>query len=158
MDTLLRQSDQLVQLFTPQGELLSVPGYDQWIADLGDGELRELYRDMVVIRRIDTEATALQRQGEIGLWPPLLGQEAAQVGSGRALRHDDFVFSSYRENGVAYCRGADLTDLVRVWRGTASSGWSSSSPPRVSGSTTPTTHPGCPTSTARPCVGCTATW
>jgi pyruvate dehydrogenase E1 component alpha subunit len=78
---------------------------------------------MTVIRRIDVEATALQRQGELALWPPLLGQEAAQIGSGRALRTDDFVFSSYRENGVAYCRGVDLTDLVRVWRGNASSGW-----------------------------------
>ena len=41
----------------------------------------------------------------------------------RALREDDFVFSSYRENGVAYCRGVDLTDILRVWRGNASSGW-----------------------------------
>ncbi len=82
-----------------------------------------LYEDLVVVRRIDTEATALQRQGELGLWPPLLGQEAAQVGSARSLRSDDFVFSSYRENAVAYCRGVELVDLVRVWRGTASSGW-----------------------------------
>ena len=55
------------------------------------------------IRRIDTEATALQRQGELALWPPLLGQEASQIGSARALRDDDFVFPSYRDNGVAYC-------------------------------------------------------
>jgi pyruvate dehydrogenase E1 component alpha subunit len=78
---------------------------------------------MVVIRRIDTEATALQRQGELALWPPLLGQEAAQIGSGRALRTDDFVFSSYRENGVAYCRGVAPVDLVRVWRGVTASAW-----------------------------------
>ncbi len=78
---------------------------------------------MVVVRRIDTEATALQRQGELALWPPLLGQEAAQIGSGRALRADDFVFSSYRENAVAYCRGVDIVDLVRVWRGITASAW-----------------------------------
>jgi pyruvate dehydrogenase E1 component alpha subunit len=112
-----------VQLLTPDGARLSDSRYDAWVADVGDEQLLALYEDMVVIRRIDTEATALQRQGELGLWPPLLGQEAAQVGSGRALRRDDFVFSSYRENGVAYCRGADLTDLVRVWRGTTASGW-----------------------------------
>ena len=46
----------------------------------------------MVIRRIDTEATALQRQGELALWPPLLGQEASQIGSVRALREDDFIF------------------------------------------------------------------
>lgn len=61
---------------------------------------------MVVVRRLDVEATALQRQGELALWPPLQGQEAAQIGSGRALRADDFVFSSYREHAVAYTRGA----------------------------------------------------
>jgi pyruvate dehydrogenase E1 component alpha subunit len=78
---------------------------------------------MLVVRRIDIEATALQRQGELGLWPPLLGQEAAQIGSARALRVDDFAFTSYRENAVAYCRGVALEDLVKVWRGTAQSGW-----------------------------------
>lgn len=112
-----------VQLLTPTGQRISDLRYDAWVSDIGDQQLLSLYEDMVVVRRIDTEATALQRQGELGLWPPLLGQEASQIGSGRALRSDDFVFSSYRENGVAYCRGAGLTDLVRVWRGTAQSGW-----------------------------------
>nr|WP_223360925.1 pyruvate dehydrogenase (acetyl-transferring) E1 component subunit alpha [Leifsonia sp. ZF2019] len=112
-----------VQLLTPAGERLSDVRYDAWISDIGPDQLLDLYEDMVVIRRIDAEATALQRQGELGLWPPLLGQEASQIGSGRALRSDDFVFSSYREHGVAYCRGAGLVDLLRVWRGSAQSGW-----------------------------------
>jgi 2-oxoisovalerate dehydrogenase E1 component alpha subunit len=112
-----------VQLLTPTGERLSDVRFDGWIADIGPDQLLDLYEDMIVIRRIDAEATALQRQGELGLWPPLLGQEAAQIGSGRALRSDDFVFSSYREHGVAYCRGAGLVDLLRVWRGTTQSGW-----------------------------------
>jgi pyruvate dehydrogenase E1 component alpha subunit len=112
-----------VQLITPGGERVSHPQYDAWVRDVTDEQLGSLYEDMVVIRRIDTEATALQRQGELGLWPPLLGQEASQVGSARALRDDDFVFSSYRENGVAYCRGVDLADILKVWRGNASSGW-----------------------------------
>ncbi|MFJ5861473.1 pyruvate dehydrogenase (acetyl-transferring) E1 component subunit alpha [Pseudarthrobacter sp. NPDC092439] len=113
----------LVQLITPAGERISHPEFDFWVRDVTDEQLCSLYEDLTVIRRIDVEATALQRQGELALWPPLLGQEAAQVGSARALREDDFIFSSYRENGVAYCRGVDLTDLVRVWRGNASSGW-----------------------------------
>ncbi|GAB3549092.1 pyruvate dehydrogenase (acetyl-transferring) E1 component subunit alpha [Arthrobacter tumbae] len=115
--------DELVQLIAPNGERRSNAAYDRWVSDVDDAGLQALYEDMIVIRRIDAEATALQRQGELALWPPLLGQEAAQIGSGRALREDDFVFSSYRENGVAYCRGVDLTDLLRVWRGNASSGW-----------------------------------
>lgn len=117
------QGRDLVQLVTPSGERISHPEFDYWVRDITDEQLCSLFEDMTVIRRIDVEATALQRQGELALWPPLLGQEAAQVGSGRALRADDFVFSSYRENGVAYCRGVDLTDIVRVWRGNASSGW-----------------------------------
>ncbi|MFE4950245.1 pyruvate dehydrogenase (acetyl-transferring) E1 component subunit alpha [Leifsonia sp. NPDC056665] len=113
----------IVGLLTPEGERVSDVRFDAWVSDIGPEQLLGLYEDMVVIRRIDSEATALQRQGELGLWPPLLGQEASQIGSGRALRHDDFVFSSYREHGVAYCRGAGLVDLLRVWRGTAQSGW-----------------------------------
>lgn len=123
----------LLQLVAPDGTRHSDPVHDPWIADVDDEALLALYEDMVVARRFDIEATALQRQGQLGLWPPLLGQEAAQIGSARALRTDDFVFSSYRENGVAYCRGVTPTDLVRVWRGTAQSGWD----PRMVGMATP---------------------
>jgi pyruvate dehydrogenase E1 component alpha subunit len=120
---LLGHPEDLIQLLTPAGERVTDPSYEGWVADVTDDQLASLYEDMLVARRIDTEATALQRQGQLGLWPPLLGQEAAQIGSARALRSDDFVFSSYRENGVAYCRGADLTDMVRVWRGVGHGGW-----------------------------------
>lgn len=113
----------MVQLVTPDGVRKKHAEFDPWVADVTGDQLASLYEDMVAVRRIDVEATALQRQGELGLWPPLLGQEAAQIGSARALRTDDFVFTSYRENAVAYCRGVDLTDIVRVWRGNAQAGW-----------------------------------
>ena len=113
----------LVQLIDALGRRQADARYDHYVADVDGAALRRLYEDMVVSRRIDAEATALQRQGELALWPPLLGQEAAQVGSARALRADDFVFSSYRENAVAYCRGVKLSDLLRVWRGNVPSGW-----------------------------------
>ncbi len=122
-DVRLAAGADTVQLLTENGDRLSDVRFDAWISDIGPEQLLGLYEDMLVIRRIDAEATALQRQGELGLWPPLLGQEASQIGSGRALRSDDFVFSSYREHGVAYCRGAGLVDLLRVWRGTTQSGW-----------------------------------
>src|SRR5690606_12633086 len=112
-----------VQLLDERGVRVESPEFDPVVADVGGPKLLDLYRDMVVVRRLDAEATALQRQGELALWPPLLGQEAAQIGSGRALRVDDFVFSSYREHAVAYTRGVALVDLVRVWRGTTASGW-----------------------------------
>ena len=112
-----------MQLLDERGSRAPSAEFDPYVAHLGPHELLDLYRDMVVVRRLDAEATALQRQGELALWPPLLGQEAAQIGSARMLRPDDFVFSSYREHAVAYARGVDLTDLVRVWRGTTASGW-----------------------------------
>ena len=112
-----------VQLLDPDGVRQEDALYDLFVADLGHTELLALYEDMVVTRRIDTEATALQRQGEIGLWPPSLGQEAAQVGSARVLRRGDFVFTSYREQAVAYCRCVELDQLMAMWRGTALSGW-----------------------------------
>ena len=54
---------------------------------------------------------------------PLLGQEAAQIGAGRAMRPQDMAFPSYREHGVAWCRGVDPTELLGIFRGTDHSGW-----------------------------------
>ncbi|MFC6065037.1 pyruvate dehydrogenase (acetyl-transferring) E1 component subunit alpha [Streptomyces ochraceiscleroticus] len=112
--------DQFVQLLTPEGERVEHPEY---AIDLSADELRGLYRDMVLTRKFDAEATTLQRQGELGLWPSLLGQEAAQIGSGRALRDDDYVFPTYREHGVAWCRGVDPTNLLGMFRGVNHGGW-----------------------------------
>ncbi len=108
---------------TLPGDLLSHPVFSPYVDDVGDAELVQMYEDLVVVRRIDAEATALQRQGELGLWAPMLGQEAAQVGSARALRGTDFVFASYREHAVAYLRGVDPTMILRFWRGSTHSGW-----------------------------------
>ena len=109
-----------MQLLTPEGERVHHPEFDH---DFSAEELRGFYRDMVLTRRIDTEATALQRQGELGIWAQLLGQEAAQIGAGRALRPQDFVFPTYREHGVAYCRGVDPLDLLGLFRGVDQGGW-----------------------------------
>ncbi|HEX9823064.1 MAG TPA: pyruvate dehydrogenase (acetyl-transferring) E1 component subunit alpha [Actinomycetota bacterium] len=85
---------------------------------LKDEDLREMYRLMVITRKVDLEATALQRQGELAVYPPAIGQEAAQIGSAYALAEDDFVFPSYREVGVAVTRGIDLVDYMHFHRGT----------------------------------------
>jgi pyruvate dehydrogenase E1 component alpha subunit len=112
--------DELVQLLTPEGERVEHPDYS---VDLSDDEYRGLYRDLVLVRRIDAEATALQRQGELGIWASLLGQEAAQVGAGRALRPQDMAFPTYREHGVGYCRGVDPLRPLGLFRGVDLGAW-----------------------------------
>jgi len=109
---------ELIQLLTPEGERVENPKYP-----LSDVDIKGLYRDMVLVRRVDTEAISLQRQGELGIWASLLGQEAAQIGSGRALSPKDMAFPSYREHGVAWCRGLDPVRLLALFRGVDNGGW-----------------------------------
>src|ERR1700754_4426125 len=109
-----------VQLLTPDGERVTHPDYSVYF---NPDELRGLYRDLVTVRKLDAEATALQRQGELGIWASLLGQEAAQVGSGRALRPQDMVFPTYREHGVLFCRGIAPIMPLSLFRGVDQGGW-----------------------------------
>ncbi|MFT4157156.1 MAG: pyruvate dehydrogenase (acetyl-transferring) E1 component subunit alpha [Microbacterium sp.] len=98
------------------------------IEKIGDAELEQFYRDMVVIRAIDVQATNLQRQGQLALWPPSRGQEAAQVGSGRAARAQDTIFPSYREHAVTRIRGVDPVDIIKLMRGVSHGGWDPTDP------------------------------
>ena len=112
--------DDLVQLLSPEGTLTA---HEDFPFEVDADLLRGLYRDMVLVRRFDREGNALQRQGQLSIWVPLLGQEAAQIGAGRALRPGDMAFPSYREHGVAWCRGVDPTQLLGIFRGTDHCGW-----------------------------------
>jgi 2-oxoisovalerate dehydrogenase E1 component alpha subunit len=114
------ESAELIQLLTPEGERVEHPDYP---LEISADELKALYRDLVLVRRIDFEAIALQRQGELGIWASLLGQEAAQIGSGRALEPSDMAFPTYREHGVAWCRGLDPVKLLELFRGVSHGGW-----------------------------------
>ncbi|WP_214367922.1 thiamine pyrophosphate-dependent dehydrogenase E1 component subunit alpha [Pseudonocardia sp. H11422] len=114
---------ELVQLLSPEGVRLSDQRFDGYAEDVDTAALQALYRDMVLVRRADREANALQRQGQLGIWVPLLGQEAAQVGAGRAMAPQDMAFPSYREHGVAWCRDIDPTELLGIFRGTDNGSW-----------------------------------
>ncbi len=107
------------QFVTPEGELTALGRSVGVDFDLARG----MYRDMALARRFDQEALSLQRQGELSLWLMCWGQEAAQVGSIRALRDSDMVFPSYREHAAALCRGVSPSELFAQWRGLRHAGW-----------------------------------
>ena len=111
----------MVQLMTADGDLLDDARFSDYAPD--SDTYQGLYRDMFLIRRFDQESTALQRQGQLALWVPLTGQEAAQIGSGRAMQPQDYAFPTYREHGVALTRGVDLPDILKLFRGITNGGW-----------------------------------
>ena len=102
--------------------------YRELVDGLSDAELEGFFRDMAVIRAFDVQATNLQRQGQLALWPPSFGQEAAQVGSARAARTQDHLFPSYREHVVTRIRGVDPLDIIRLMRGLTHGGWDPTDP------------------------------
>ncbi|MFJ6000586.1 pyruvate dehydrogenase (acetyl-transferring) E1 component subunit alpha [Arthrobacter sp. NPDC092385] len=123
---------EMLQVLAPDGamagsltaEIAGVPvDFSPYLALADADHLRSLYRDMFLIRRFDQESTALQRQGQLALWVPLTGQEAAQIGSGRALEPQDYAFPTYREHGVALTRGVALPEILRLFRGVTNGGW-----------------------------------
>ena len=103
----------MVRLVAPDG---SVVGDVE--VGLSDDERRELLRLMIRSRRLDRECWALQRQGELTVYPPFEGQEAAQIGSAFALGPEDFVFPSFRELAAAVVRGVDVVEYLEYHRGT----------------------------------------
>ena len=76
-----------------------------------------MYREMRFARAFDRRAISLQRRGELGTYPPMAGQEGAQVGSAHALESNDWVLYQYREHAVAFARGVDPVDVLSYWRG-----------------------------------------
>ncbi|GAB2458922.1 thiamine pyrophosphate-dependent dehydrogenase E1 component subunit alpha [Jatrophihabitans fulvus] len=109
-----------VQLLRPDGSLDASSPVD---LDVTPELCRRLFRDMVVARALDREAFHLQRQGQLGLWLSLEGQEASQIGSAHAVRTSDWIFPSYREHAVGLVRGLTPAQLLTQWRGTAHGGW-----------------------------------
>ena len=96
----------MAQVLAPDGKVVSEP------PRLPDAALRALYRKMVVGRVFDQRMLNLQRQGRIGTYAPVSGQEAAQVGAASALRPDEWLFPTYRDYAAMYCHGMPLSRLV----------------------------------------------
>ena len=115
MSLLQRDPDDAIRVLDESGRVVDGAS----LPDLDDDGFVDLYRGMRLIRHFDERAVRLQRQGRMGTFPPLRGQEAAQIGSAAALGDDDWVFPSYREHGVAYVMGMPLKRTLQYWMGDA---------------------------------------
>jgi 2-oxoisovalerate dehydrogenase E1 component alpha subunit len=80
-------------------------------------EMISLYRHLVVGRRFDRQASALVRQGRMGVFPSSHGQEACQVGAVTPLRADDWLFPTYRDSVALLTRGIDPVEVLAPPRG-----------------------------------------
>ena len=81
------------------------------------GALIELYRAMCFTRAFDAKAVSLQRTGRLGTFASSLGQEAVSVGVGAAMRQDDVLVPSFREQGAQLLRGVSPVELLLYWGG-----------------------------------------
>mgnify|MGYP001128584091 FL=1 len=106
----------------------SAAEYADELAQIGEAELREWYRDMAHTRAFDTECTHLQRQGQLALWVPSVGQEGCQAGLVHALEPQDHVFPAYREHLVAHVRGVGFLNVAAQFRGLTHGGWDVTDP------------------------------
>ncbi|MEP6598415.1 MAG: pyruvate dehydrogenase (acetyl-transferring) E1 component subunit alpha [Actinomycetota bacterium] len=82
-----------------------------------DAVLIELYRQMVLGRRFDAQATALTKQGRLAVYPSSRGQEACQVGAVAALSGQDWLFPTYRDSVAIVARGVDPVETLSLLRG-----------------------------------------
>ena len=110
----------MVSLLDLDGNRVTHPDYE---SGLSDEQILAAYRDLVMARRLDIEGTNLQRQGQLALWAPCLGQEGAQVGASYGVAATDFIFPTYREHAMALARGLDPMNLLRLFRGTDHGSW-----------------------------------
>jgi pyruvate dehydrogenase E1 component alpha subunit len=90
---------------------------DTLMPNISDSDIIKLYEIMNLVRAFDIKAFALQRQGRIGTYAPVIGQEASQVGSAFAVNNKDWLFPTFRENGALITRGYPMHMVLQYWGG-----------------------------------------
>ncbi|WP_435348636.1 pyruvate dehydrogenase (acetyl-transferring) E1 component subunit alpha [Haloarchaeobius sp. HRN-SO-5] len=113
MSTITSTPPNRVQILTDEGHVRD----GERVPDLTDDELVEMYRNLYLARRFDRRTVKLNRQGRIGSFPPLYGQEAAQVASAWALDGDDWVVPSYRDHAALMVHGLDPANILLYYMG-----------------------------------------
>src|SRR6059058_4167212 len=104
-------------------ELRRVIDEDREVDGLGEQELLELYRSMVLLRTYDERSLVYHRQGRIGTYAIFWNHEAMQAGSVYALSDEDWIFPSYRESAIGLLRGMPASTVLSWWRGHPAGCW-----------------------------------
>ncbi|PSH01362.1 MAG: pyruvate dehydrogenase (acetyl-transferring) E1 component subunit alpha [Nanohaloarchaea archaeon QH_8_44_6] len=109
------------EVTTAKVEKIEILGTEDEDEDHGisDEEFRELYRQIMLARKIDERAFSLQRRGEISTYAPHKGQEAVQIGAVLAMNEEDWMVPSFRETAAYIARGAPLDKIFQRWMGDA---------------------------------------
>ncbi|MDX9819396.1 MAG: pyruvate dehydrogenase (acetyl-transferring) E1 component subunit alpha [Desulfococcus multivorans] len=85
--------------------------------NLSDDLLMKLYEAMVLGREFDRRMLNLQRQGRIGTFPPITGQEAAHLGAAAVLEPEDWMVPSFRETAAELWRGRSMESVLMAFNG-----------------------------------------
>jgi pyruvate dehydrogenase E1 component alpha subunit len=114
----------MAQVFPAERGLRRVIDEGREVEGLGEEDLLDLYRQLVLMRTYDERSVVYHRQGRIGTYAIFWGHEALQVGSAYALEDDDWIFPSYRESAIGLLRGIPPATILQWWRGHPSGWWS----------------------------------
>jgi pyruvate dehydrogenase E1 component alpha subunit len=118
----------MAQVVPAEGDVRRVIGDgeaapDREVDGLGESDLLELYRDLVLLRTYDERSLVYHRQGRIGTYAIFWGHEAMQAGAARALDQEDWIFPSYRESAIGLLRGMPVETVLSWWRGHPAGWW-----------------------------------
>src|SRR5207249_203164 len=118
----------MAQVLPAERDLRRVIGDAEGVGDrevdgLGEQELLELYRSMVLLRTYDERSVVYHRQGRIGTYAIFWNHEAMQAGAFHALEDEDWIFPSYRESAIGLLRGMPPATVLSWWRGHPAGWW-----------------------------------
>ena len=104
--------ERCLQVLDPRGR-----AEPELLPDFDEETLRQIFRHMLAARMVDRACVSLQREGRMGTYPPVEGQEACQVGSVLALADADWIVPSFRELAAALVREVPLKQILLYWMG-----------------------------------------
>jgi pyruvate dehydrogenase E1 component alpha subunit len=118
----------MAQVLPAERDIRRVIGDGETVPDvevdgLIDHDLIELFRSLVLLRTYDERSLVYHRQGRIGTYAIFWNHEAMQAGAAYALRHEDWIFPSYRESAIGLLRGLPAATVLSWWRGHPAGWW-----------------------------------